>query len=271
MELKKIFKNSLKRNEIKYFNKIYDKANSEILDVHKSKNEVLRNKRALKNLNIRYPFIYELAEVLCSVKDKDLRRKIIVDEIIEFLTLIYQTDKYTVKDGDLLLELKSYIEVKNNLSYDLPQILSEMATFKFLNSTKEQKFDEVETASNDSLSKLKDTLSKCELFDNHKNTFYLQNYENVTSLQSFQYLMCFYILEVLGKGINEVNKTELYTYFNKTFNITRRNKTQLMTTKNWDNFKTNRFYDIANSQFYIDISKELKNLLGLPTRPSRPS
>lgn len=271
MELKRKFKNSLKRNEIKYFNKIYDKVNTEVSNIRNPKNEIPRNKRALKSLNRRYPFINELALDLRSVNDEDLRRKIIVDEIIRFLTLIYQTNKYTVKDGDQLIELKSYIDVKNNLSQDLPEILSELTIFNQLNSSKEDKVDKVETATDSSLLKLKDALSKCELFDNDKKIFNLKTYENVTSLQSFQYLMCFYILELLNKGVNEVNKTEIYTYFNKTFNITRRNKIQLMTTKNWDNFKTDRFDDIANSQFYIDLSKELKNLLGLPTKPSKPS
>lgn len=271
MELKRKFKNSLKKNEIKYFNKIYDKSNSEISNIQDLKIETVRNKRALKKLEIRYPFINELTLDLCSVNDEDLRKKIIVDEIIGFLMLIYQTKKYTVKDGDKLIELKSYIDVKNNLSHDLPEVLSEMAIFKFLNSSKEQEVDKVETDYDSSFLKLKNALMKCELFDNDKNTFYLQNYENVTSLQSFQYLMTFYILEILNKGINEVNKTKIYTYFNNTFTITRRNKTQKMTTKNWNVFKSNRLFDIYNSQFYNDLSNELKNLLGLPIKPSRPS
>lgn len=272
MELIKRFNDSLKINEIAYFNKRYDEAISKVpVNQIVKKKEIYRNQLALKSLNNKYPFVTELTKVLANVNDEALKRKIIVEELINFLSLIKQTNNYRIKDGNCLYELKGYIKVKEYLSDDLPQILTEITIFQLINSNTKEESIVMESDVNNSLSKLKDALSKSKLFDNHKKTFKLKEYEDITSLQSFQYLICFYILEFLGKGINEVNKTELYAYFNTSFKITRHNKPQLMTTKNWDNFKSDKLDSLPECQFYNDLCKDLKNITGLPTKPSMPS
>lgn len=114
-------------------------------------------------------------------------------------------------------------------------------------------------------------LVEIQMYDSEQKCFYLGEYEDVTSLQSFQYLLTFFIWEVLGKGLKEVNRSELYSYFNATFAIVRNSKPQVMTTKNWDPFKKSRLNTLEESLFYNDLTKEFKKITWLPTKPSKPS
>lgn len=85
----------------------------------------------------------------------------------------------------------------------------------------------------------------------------------VTEIRSIQYLFVFYIIEYLGENLNSELHNKQYEIFNNVFTPRYRHEISKLTSSNWSDFEKYYLINYRKSEFYLQLSKELKIKLNL--------
>lgn len=104
--------------------------------------------------------------------------------------------------------------------------------------------------------KLLNKLSELKIYDCKERRFRNKDFDRVTVIQSFQYLLLAFRKTLPLKLEADIDNTSIYEIFNKHFFFSEKSKK--MTTQNWNAFKKVRLDDVENNEFYNYLSKELK-------------
>ncbi|MGO3691075.1 MAG: hypothetical protein ACTJF0_11510 [Psychroflexus halocasei] len=292
MELSELIKNAKlprKEREIKFWSEKYNQALKSlgIIPIMGEEGKIQNNKIHIKRFNEKYPFYPTMLELIERESDEEILKSKVVQEIISYLEIAHKDGNILVQKGNLQsVSKKVYSKEKSKILKDLKMMIYEGVLNKNINNSSKpllniesvtptgydniisekskQPAKKKKRNSNkeidDAFYKLKEALNQIEMYDSANKCFYLTEYEKITSLRSFQFLLTYFVLEILGKGINEVDKVEIYSKFNSSFSIKRNYKAQKMTTQNWNLFQKKWLQKLDESNFYSDLSKEMKNI-----------
>lgn len=160
---------------------------------------------------------------------------------------------------------------QNKSTGDKPLSTKEFSSDNSL-KRKSKQIGKIEPQTDYQFKALLEALDKITLYDSEKKCFNLSKYSEVKSLHSFQYLLFFFVTQVLDEDIQEVSKTKIYKLFNHKFSIKTTGGKNKMTTQNWNTFRKKQLIEIINDpnscDFYIDLSNQLKKTTLLQSKQS---
>lgn len=295
-----ISQESLRRNEIKYFEKLFNQYHSK-LEFHPIKfdsKSIEDNSVQINLFKKKYPFFIDLITVLREEKKQQPLKTIISNLIVDYLKVIYIDGTIIVNNGNFQSVAKrKYSKEKENIVLDLKEMITKAIVFIEIEKTRINllKFNQPTNGLNEILTEndkntnshktnkslstnfnidtsfftFTELLQKCEIYDNDKRAFILIPFTRITSLQSFQYLLTYFVLECLKKSFSEVNIVYLHTLFNETFSIVRNNEKQFMTSQNWTSFNSSKVAERHQNEFYIILYNQMQNNTALQSKQSK--
>lgn len=295
-----ISQESLRKNEIKYFEELFDQYYSklEFQPAELNLKSVEDNSVQTNLLKKKYPFFIDIIAVLREEEKEHLLKTKISNLIVDYLKVIYIDGNIIVDNGNFKSVAKrKYSKEKENIVLDLKKIIIEAMDYvkiekESINLLKisQSKDDQNEISTeDDEISKsnktnklisvnfnvdtsfitFTETLKKCEIFDNNKMAFILVPFARITSLQSFQYLLTYFVLEFLQRSFSEVNIEYLYSRFNETFSIVRNGEKQFMTSQNWTGFNTAKVSERHQNEFYMVLFNQMQNNTAFQSKQSK--
>lgn len=120
-----IIKEKLRQNEIRFFERIFEKSYSKLELVSTIEpNEIAENKIQLKKLKIKFPFLDNLIQYLMVEQDYQTLKTKICLNIVEYLNIIYKNKNVSEDYGNFQsISKRNYMTEKKAIALSLKDIL----------------------------------------------------------------------------------------------------------------------------------------------------